>query len=103
MPIAARVKLDVLVTTVITLFEARAQGGGTTGADISEYFALSNGERVSPADEELLSVLTKDIGYLQPMLRHDCGSGSPVCSMGLSWSASKGLRTACKRWIDTCR
>jgi hypothetical protein len=27
---------------------------------------------VSPAGKELLCVLTKDIGYFQPMLRHEC-------------------------------
>jgi hypothetical protein len=74
MPIAARVKLDVLMRTVITLLEARTESGGTTGADVSEYFALRSGESVSPAGKELLCVLTKDIGYFQPMLRHECGS-----------------------------
>jgi hypothetical protein len=74
MPIAAGVKLDVLVRTVITLLEACAKSGGATGADVSEYFALRSGKRVSPASEELLGVLTKDIGDFQPMLRHECGS-----------------------------
>jgi hypothetical protein len=74
MPIAARVKLDGLVRTVIALLEARAEGGGPTGADVSEYFALRSGERVSPADKELLCVLTKDIGHFQPMWSHECGS-----------------------------
>lgn len=63
MPIAAGVKLNVLVRTMITLLEARAESGGTTGADVSEYFALRSRERVSPAGKELLCVLTKDIGY----------------------------------------
>jgi hypothetical protein len=78
MAIAAGKKLDVVVRTVITLFEARAESGGTTGADVSENFALRRGERVSPAGEEFPSVLTKDIGHFQPMLDHDCGSLSPV-------------------------
>jgi hypothetical protein len=71
MPVAARVKLDVLVRTVITLFEARAESGSATGADVSKYFALRRGERVSPACKEFLSMSTKDIGYFQPMLDHD--------------------------------
>lgn len=73
MPIATGMKLDVLVRTMITLLEARAKSGGTTGADVSEYFALRRGKRVSPAGKELLCVLTKDIGYFQPMLHHGCG------------------------------
>jgi hypothetical protein len=73
MPIAAGVKLNVLVRTMITLLEARAESGGATGADVPEYFALSGRKRVSPAGKKLLSVLTKDIGYFQPMLRHECG------------------------------
>jgi hypothetical protein len=73
MPIAARVKLNSLVKTAITLLEPRTESGGATGADVSEYFTLSGGERVSPAGKELLCVLTKDIGYFQPILRHDCG------------------------------
>ena len=103
MAIAAGKKPDIVVRTVITLFEARTEGGGTTGADVSENFALSRGERVPPAGEEFLSVLTKDIGHFQPMLGHDRGSLSPVVSMGLMGSASKGLRIACNRWLDTCK
>jgi hypothetical protein len=103
MPMAAGKKLDFVVRTVITLFEARTESAGTTGADVSENFALRSGERVSPAGEEFLSVLTKDIGHFQPMLGHDCGSLSPVVSMGLMRSVSKGLRIACNRWLDTCK
>ena len=66
-------KLDVLVRTMITLLEARAESGGPTGADVPEYFALRRDKRVSPAGKELLCVLTKDIGNFQPMLRHECG------------------------------
>jgi hypothetical protein len=68
MSIAARVKLDVLVRTVITLFEARAESGGATGTDVPEGFALVSGERTAPASKELPRVLAKDIGHFQPML-----------------------------------
>jgi len=74
MPIAAGVELDVLVRTVIALFKARAESGGATGADVPECFALRIGKSMSPAGKELLCVLTKDIGYFQPMLDQDCGS-----------------------------
>jgi hypothetical protein len=40
-PHKARVKLGVLVITVVALFEPRAERGGTTGADVPEYFALA--------------------------------------------------------------
>jgi hypothetical protein len=103
MAIAAGKKLDVAVRTVVTLFETRAESGSATGADVSKYFALGHGERGSPACEEFLCVLTKDIGHFQPMFSHDRGSLSPVVSMGLIGSASKGLRIACKRWLDICK
>jgi hypothetical protein len=73
MPVAAREKLNVLVSTVITLLETRPEGGGAAGANVPEYFALSSRERVSPAGKELLSVLTKDIGHSQPIFGHTCG------------------------------
>jgi hypothetical protein len=78
MPITAGVKLNILMKTAITLLEACTESGGATGADVSEYFALHSGKRMAPAGKELLCVLTKDIGYFQPMLCHDCGLGSPV-------------------------
>ena len=71
MPIPAREKLKVPVRAVIALLKTCAESGGPTGADVSEYFALRRGERVSPTGEEFWSVLTKDIGYFQPMFGHD--------------------------------
>jgi len=103
MAVAAGKKLNIVVRTVVTLFEARAESGGATGADVSEHFALGRGERASPAGEEFLCVLTKDIGHFQPMFSHDWGALSPVLSMGLMGSVSKGLRIACNRWLDTCK
>ena len=73
MAVAAGKKLNIVVRTVVTLFEARAESGGATGADVSEHFALGRGERASPAGEEFLCVLTKDIGHFQPMFSHDWG------------------------------
>src|SRR5947209_19707179 len=73
MAVAAGKKLNIVVRTVVTLFEARAESGGATGADVSEHFALGSGEHASPAGEEFLCVLTKDIGHFQPMFSHDWG------------------------------
>ena len=39
-PIAARVELNILVGTVVTLFEARAQSGGAACADVPERLTL---------------------------------------------------------------
>ena len=103
MSIATGEKLDVLVRTMITLFEARTESSGATGADVSKGFALVSGERKAPASKELPCVLAKDIGHFQPMFAHDCGSLSPVVSMGLIGSASKGLRIACNRWLEMCK
>lgn len=63
MPVATRVEKCGLVRTGIALFEARTKGGGTTGTDVSECFALSSRQGVSPAGEERLSVLAEDIGH----------------------------------------
>ena len=88
--------------TVIALFPACAQGGGTACADVAECLALLGREGVAPAGEEFLFVLAKDIGDFQPRGQRWRPS-SAERSMGWSCRASKGLRTACNRWIDTCR
>src|SRR5947199_4785639 len=93
MAVAAGKKLNIVVRTVVTLFEARAESGGATGADVSEHFALGRGERASPAGEEFLCVLTKDIGHFQPMFSHDWGALSPVLSMGLMGAYRKGCES----------
>src|SRR5260370_1377200 len=61
MPIAAGVKLDVLVRTVITLLEACAKSGGATGADCLEYFVLRSRKRGSPAGEGMPGVVAENI------------------------------------------
>lgn len=91
MPVATRVEKYDLVRAGVAVFEASTQGSGATGADVSEYFALSSRQSVSPASEERLSVLAEDIGHLEPMLRHTCGSGSPAESKDFKTSESEGL------------
>ena len=64
--IAARLKNEVLVGTVITLLEACAQSGGSACADVPERLALVGRKRIAPPRQELLLVLAKDIGDFQP-------------------------------------
>jgi hypothetical protein len=71
MPVAARKKLAALVRAVVALYKASAERGGSTGADVPEYFALLSGQSMSPSGKELLFVLAKDIGHFQPMTRHE--------------------------------
>ena len=101
--IAAGLENQVLVGTMITLLEACAQSGGLACADVPERLALVGRERIAPPRQELLFVLTKDLGDFQPRLHQRWWPSSWDLSMGLSRSASKGLRIACSRCSDTRR
>jgi hypothetical protein len=70
--VAAGVKYQFLMRTVVTLFDACAQGGGSACADVTECLALLGREAVTPARKEILFVLAKDIGDFQPMFSHRC-------------------------------
>ena len=68
MPITARVIRDDAVSTLITLLDVAAQGSRPAGRNIAESFPLLWGDGVPPLLEEFFSMLTEDIGYLDPML-----------------------------------
>jgi hypothetical protein len=53
---------------VVTLLDMTAKGSGAACADVTERPQLRNGE-TAPA-EELLFVLTEDIGDFEPMSAH---------------------------------
>ena len=55
---------------MIALLDVAAQGSRPAGADVTESFPLLWGDGVSLSLEELLSMLTDDIGYLESMLVH---------------------------------
>jgi len=81
--------------TVIALFPACAQGGGTGHAQMSRKALRCLGrEGVAPAGEEFLFVLAKDIGGFQPRGQTLATPRRRKRSMGWSCRASKGLRTA---------
>ena len=103
MPISAGVELQCLMRTVVALFQACATGGSSTCADVAECLALLGRERIAPAGKEFLFVLTKDIGDFQPMSVHLWRPSSSERSMGFNSRASKGLRIACSRCMDTRR
>src|SRR5215467_7746470 len=88
---------------MVALLHVCAEGSSTTRADVSEGLPLLARQYMSPAIQELLTVLSEDIGDFQPMFRHRCRPFSLEPSIGCSGSASKGLRTACSRCRDTRR
>jgi hypothetical protein len=69
-PRAAGVIGGELASTGIAFLKMSAERGGAACADVTEYAPLLPGQGVSPGGEELLFVLTKDIGDFQPMLPH---------------------------------
>ena len=56
--------------TTIALLDVAAQGSRPADSNIMESFPLLGGDGVSPLVQELLSMLTEDIGYLEPMFVH---------------------------------
>ena len=88
---------------VVALLQVSAESGGSACADVSECSALMGIQPMPPRPEELLFVLTKDIGDFEPMLGHRCRPSSLDRSIGFSWSASKGLGVAWRRAVDTRR
>jgi hypothetical protein len=64
MAVAAGSICNLLMPAMITLLHLRAQLGSTARADVSECFALLRRQCVTPALQELLTVLAEDIGDL---------------------------------------
>lgn len=62
MSITARVIRDDLFRAVIALLDVSAESDGTACADVPEYPELLGREDITPATEEFLFVLAKDIG-----------------------------------------
>jgi hypothetical protein len=67
MAVAARSVCNLLMRAMITLLHLDAERGGTARADVSECLALLWRQYVSPAIQELLTVLAEDIGDFQPV------------------------------------
>jgi hypothetical protein len=65
MAVAAGSVCNFLMTAMVALVYLRAKGGGTACADVAECFALLRRQCVTPALQELLSVLSEDIGDFQ--------------------------------------
>src|SRR5687768_7811557 len=74
--IAAGVKSQRSIRALVTLFHACSAGGGSTGADVSEYLTLLCGEGASPSREELLFMLAKDICNFHTEPAHFCRPSS---------------------------
>ena len=91
------------MTAMITLLYLGTECGGAARADVSECLALLGRHYMIPAFQELLTVLSEDIGDFQPMLCHRCRPSSQRYSIGFSCSASNGLGTFFIRARDTRR
>lgn len=70
MSIAAGIECGHLQRTRIALSDVGAEFPCLTCADISECLDLLPVQRMAPALEELLSVLSEDIGDFRPMFFH---------------------------------
>ena len=70
MPVPARAIRSFLVPAMIALLDLRTEGGGTARADISECLALFWRQDISPAIQELLTVMTEDVGDFEPIFRY---------------------------------
>src|SRR5258706_5447430 len=102
MPVAARSVFNRLMGAVVALLYVGAEGGGTARADIPESLPLLGRQHVSPAIEEFLTVLAEDIGDFQPGFRYLLRPSAEY-STDCSGSASKGLGSAWRRFMDTRR
>jgi len=79
---------------MVTLLYLGTECGGTTGADISECPVLLGRQHMSPAIQELLTVLPEDIGDFQPMFRHRRRPSPSDAVISMTWILSSGLPVA---------
>ena len=91
MPVTARVIRDDAVSALITLLDVAAQGSRPADRNIAESFPLLWGDGVSPLLEEFFSMLTEDIGYLEPMLVQRLLPSPSQVSISRSSRLSMGL------------
>ena len=82
MPISAGIACRGSVRTRIALLHVSAQHPCLTCADVPERLDLLPGQCVAPAFEELLSVLSENIGDFRPMFGHFCRPLSFEVEMG---------------------
>jgi hypothetical protein len=82
------------MSALITLLHLGTERGGTARADVSERLPLLWRQYISPAIEEILTVLTEDIGDFQPRLVHLCRPSSLDRKIGRNDNESSGLGVA---------
>jgi hypothetical protein len=85
---------DYLVRAMIALLNVAAQRNSPANTDVAEGFPLLWGDGVSPALQKLLSMLTEDIGHLEPMLVHLLLPSPSVVRISRSSRLSRGLGVA---------
>ena len=94
MSVAAGIECGHLLCARIALPDVGAELPRLTGADIPECLYLLPVQCMAPACEELLSVLSKDIGDFRPMFVHFCRPLSSDVQIGFTFSASNGQGAA---------
>lgn len=103
MTVTARSVGDRLMPAMITLLHLRPECGGAARADVSECLPLLGRQYISPAKEELLTVLAEDIGDFQPMFCHRRRPSPSVVRISRIGRLSSGLTVARNLASDTCR
>ena len=83
-----------MVRAMITPLDVASQGSRPAGTDVVEGFALLWGDGVAPSLQELLSLLTDDVGDLEPMLVHLLLPSPSEVTTSRSSSTSSGLGVA---------
>ena len=89
--------------TRITLFDVAAQGSRPADSNIMESFALLGGDGVPPLIQELLSMLTENIGDLEPIFVHRLRPSPSEVSNSRNSRLSMGLGVAFSFCSETWR
>ena len=88
---------------MVPFLDVAAQSGSAAGADVTESFALLRRQGVGPSFSKRLSVLTKDIGYFEPMFSHLLLPSPSVVRTSRIGRSSSGLTVVRNLRSETCR
>ena len=88
----------------ITLFNVmHTEFGGAACDDVPKHPALLARKRVPPAIQELLSVLSEDIGDFESLRCHRRRPSPSDCEISITCKLSKGLTVASRVRFETCK
>ena len=104
MAISARVVHDLLVRAAVTLLDVmHAEFGGAACDDIPERPVLLARKRMPPAIQELLSVLSEDIGDFESPRCHRRRPSPSESVIAMTSRLSKGLAVEASVRFETCK